>query len=112
MFETIAIINFIVWVSLFIIMLIGNLTYADYYTKFDEDLKMAAMITFLIAIILFLLNFIIAAGMEGNVEAAFKYGLFWFSCVSFIMYICFTIYGLIYGFQKLKSYFGKKRGKI
>lgn len=111
MFETIATINFILWVSLFVIMLVGNLTYADYYTKFDEELKLAGTMAFAAAMAVFIMNFLIASLMRDVVEG-FKYGLYWFSGASLITYLWFLVSGMIYCFKKLKAYFGKKRGKI
>lgn len=94
-----------------VIFVVGNLTYADYYTKMASSTKQILMFAFGISFGMFLVNFALATAMDG-VEKGFKYGLMWFTGVSCIAYVVMIVCGFIYGFASLKQYFGKKRGKL
>lgn len=112
MYDILAPLNLFVWIALTVIYFVGNLTYADYYTKLAYDTKQIFNMIIGVQAGCFLGNFVLAALAEQSIYKGFRYGLGWCTGLSLLLYVlgfCFVIY---YGFNELKKYFGKKRGKL
>lgn len=103
--------NLALWTIILIVYGIGNLTYADYYTKLSTNTKETINTLLLVQFICFSLNMLIIS-IVGNIKEGFAYGLIWCSGVSVLIYLYYICFLSFLGFAKLKMYFGKKRGKI
>lgn len=102
-------INTILWLSVAFILLIGHLTYADYYHDLDEDIMNAYWIAFLIAMVISFIMFCIAGFHEG-----LYIGWIWFTrvftSITAIYYVILTIMGICVAYNEAHQYFKNKRG--
>lgn len=116
MLEYFVYINGVVWFSVGIILMIGNLTYADYYTKLDKTTMNSFWVCYGAVSCIGFMNFLISAVANlliiDSGRSALLYGLGWIAGCSVLMYVGFAIFGIVVGFTKLKKYFGRKRNKI
>jgi hypothetical protein len=112
MYNFLAPINLSIWLVAAIIYLIGNLTYADYYTNLPEYIKQIFNAVFGTQAGCFLVNLILATLVEQDLYKGYRYGLGWCTALSLLVYACIVGFGTWYGFRDLKHYFGKKRGKL
>ncbi|AFC21983.1 membrane protein [Cronobacter phage vB_CsaM_GAP32] len=111
--------NAIIWFVGGVVLLVGNLTYANYYTKIKSSSMEAFWMVYTIAVGLALFNFLIAFTVNHFAEAsvpqkpsASYYGMAILAGESVIIYFVLSCMMLISGFIKLKQYFGRKRNKI
>lgn len=112
MYDILAPINLFVWVAISIIYLVGNLTYADYYTKLPSNTKQIFNMIFGLQAGCFVVNFALVALVEQSIYKGFRYGMAWCTGISLLFYVVGICMVVVYGFHELKKYFGKKRGKI
>lgn len=117
MLEYFMYIHGVLWFVVGIILLVGNLTYADYYTKLDKNLMHTFWICYGIVSCAGIVNFVIAGiinllTIKNEGPDPLTYGLGWLTVGACILYVILAIVGTIVGFTKLKQYFGHKRNKI
>lgn len=113
MFHDFSYINGVLWAVVGIVMLIGNLTYADYYTKLNKNFVENFWYTYAICMSATIVNFVISFAVPAtNGPSPLNYGLGWLAGISIILYSTGIIWAICIGFSKLKHYFGKKRNKI
>lgn len=117
MLDTLIIVHAVIWFAVGIILLVGNLTYADYYTKLDKNLMQTFWICYGIVSGAGIANFVIAGiinllTIKSEGPDALTYGLGWLTVCAGIAYVVFGLIGTVVGFTKLKEYFGRKRNKI
>lgn len=112
MYDLLAPLNFILWIGITIIYFVGNLTYADYYTKLAHDTRQMFNMIIGVQAGCFLANFMLVALVEQSIYKGFRYGLGWCTGLSLFIYAVGIGFGVYYGFGELKKYFGKKRGKL
>lgn len=117
MFHDFSYINGVLWAVVGIIMIIGNLTYADYYTKLNEKFLNNFWCTYCIcmgaAIVNFVITFVIDSFVDTNDSPSpLNYGLGWLAVMSMMVYTVSIIWVISIGYCKLKRYFGRKRNKI
>lgn len=108
MYDILTQLNFFIWVGFLIIYLVGNLTYADYYTKLESDTRTIINFILTVKVFVFLVNFILGGLFEHSILGGFKYGLIFFTGTSLLLYGLIVCAGFYYGFIDLKNYFGKK----
>lgn len=117
MFHDFSYINGVLWAVVGIIMIVGNLTYADYYTKMNKKFVESFWWVYSICMGAAILNFLIvliitlAFGVTKG-PSPLNYGLGWLTGLSSIVYTLTILYGIIIGYCNLKQYFGRKRNKI
>lgn len=117
MFHDFSYINGVLWAVVGIIMIIGNLTYADYYTKLNEKFLSNFWGTYAIcmgaAIVNFVITFVITLAVgKTDGPSPLNYGLGWLAVLSIIVYTIGVIWVICIGYCNLKQYFGRKRNKI
>lgn len=117
MFHDFSYINGVLWVVVGVIMLVGNVTYADYYTKLNKKFLEYFWCTYLICIGVSFVNFMMVLVAKTlmnttNELSPINYGLGWLYIMSLCIYSMFLIYSICFGFANLKQYFGRKRNKI
>ena len=113
-------IQFLFWLIVAAVILIGNLTYADYYTKLEsKQLTTPFWVLFGFSYGLGALMFLMASGIIGVLDDSEQsrlepstVALLWSSSALYIIYCISLMCAVVEGFSTLKKYFGKKRNKI
>ena len=105
-------INLMVWLIFVVVMVVGHLTYADYYTKLNKDLVEWIITGIVILVFATSFNFALMALVSVSVTEGFKYCLWWFTGITCLYYLIGIVLGIGSGYTNLREYFGKKRGKV
>ena len=109
-------INTILFIIVGVVMLVGNVTYANYYTRIDKhDIDNFWMI-YVIILFCGVINFLITLAAKllstGTSLNPVLYASGWVAVLLTIVYLYLISYTIFLGFCNLKDYFGKKRNKI
>lgn len=109
-FLAFAYINTGLWIITAILIFIGFMTYADYYTKNKDNIPVF-LFCFAVCAILSFGNFIATKAMN-PLEIAIQDTVLGFTCLSLFIYVCLFIMYLFFLGSKFRIYCGKKRGKL